>query len=67
MIKLDVCEYCQDCLNFEPEVTQRPDGLRFFSDGRSQFISDTVVQCEHRYKCEILYSHLKRENKNAKN
>ena len=25
MIKLDVCEYCQDCSKFEPYVDQRPD------------------------------------------
>ena len=68
MIKLDVCEYCQDCMEFEPCVTARPN--LFYVDNKPHgFIGDTIVKCENCYKCEALYRYLKRseENKNAEN
>lgn len=64
MIKLDVCEYCHDCLEFEPQVTRRP-GLLITNDAPSDFIGDTVVNCENRFKCEVLYNHLKKGKNNA--
>lgn len=36
MIKLDVCEYCQDCLEFAPYVDQRPD--LYYSNGEQFFM-----------------------------
>lgn len=66
MIKLDVREYCQSCVEFEPRVTQRPEMLNIdFCD--FSFYGDTVVECENRYKCEVLYNRLKKENENAEN
>lgn len=63
MIKLDVCEYCQYCLEFEPVVMERPNYL--FEDGaRCGSIGDTIVQCENRFKCENLYNNLKKETNN---
>lgn len=61
MIKLDVREYCQACAEFEPQVTQRPE--LYISASENYFYGDTVVQCENRYKCKVLYNHLKKENK----
>lgn len=68
MIKLDVCEYCQNCVEFEPCVTDRPE-LLYVDNKPHGFIGDTIVQCENRYKCEALYRYLKRseENENAEN
>nr|DAD57991.1 MAG TPA: hypothetical protein [Caudoviricetes sp.] len=66
MIKLNVCEYCHGCLEFEPQVTQRPE-LLLANNAPRGFIGDTVVQCENRYKCEVLYNFLKKENTNAEN
>lgn len=63
MIKLDVCKYCQDCIEFEPRVTKRPETLNAYF-GDFSFYGDTVVECVNRYKCEVLYNHLKKENKN---
>lgn len=65
MIKLDVCKYCHDCLEFEPQVTQKPD--LFISTDEKYFYGDTVVKCVNRHKCEVLYNHLKKENNNAEN
>lgn len=59
MIKLDVREYCKSCLEFKPIVTERPSFL-FANDAWLGSIGDTIVQCENRYKCEILYNHLKK-------
>lgn len=60
MIKLDVCEYCQDCLEFEPYVDQRPD--LYYSNEEQCLFGDTVVKCENQCKCKVLYNHLKKEN-----
>lgn len=64
MIKLDVCEYCSNCLEFEPQVTQRPE-LLYINGEPHGFIGDTIVKCEDRFKCEVLYNHLKKESNNA--
>ena len=60
MIKLDLCEYCQDCLEFKPYVDQRPD--LYCANGEQYLCGDTVVKCENHCKCKVLYSHLKKEN-----
>ena len=61
MIKLDARWYCQDCLEFEPQVVQRPGRLYSLSDD-SIVLGDTIVECEHLRHCEALYNHLKRKN-----
>lgn len=61
MIKLDVREYCQDCLEFEPQVVQKPGRLDCLS-GDSIVLGDTIIACEHLWLCEVLYNHLKRKN-----
>lgn len=61
MIELDVRGYCQDCLEFEPQVVQRPRRLDSLS-GNSIALGDTIVACEHLRHCEALYNHLKRKN-----
>lgn len=65
MIKLDVCEYCQNCMEFEPCVTARPK-LLYVDNKPHGFIGDTIVKCKNCYKCEVLYRYLERseENKN---
>ena len=68
MIKLDVCEYCQNCVEFEPCVTARPE-LLYVDNEPHGFIGDTIVKCKNCHKCEALYRYLKRseENENAEN
>ena len=64
MIKLDVCSYCQDCTDFEPQVTQKPAQFASLS-GDIGVLGDTIIECEHRRHCEALYNHLKRSNNDA--
>lgn len=66
MIKLDVCEYCQNCVEFEPCVTARPD-LIYVDNEPHGFIGDTIVKCKNFYKCEALYRYLKRSEENKNN
>lgn len=60
MIKLNVCGYCQNCLEFKPIVAKRPN-LLFENGVRCNIIGDTIVECENKYKCKTLYNNLKKE------
>lgn len=66
MIKLNVYKYCQDCMEFEPRVIQRP---KQFDDkfGDPHWFGDTIVECKNRSHCEAIYKYLKRKNENAEN
>ena len=68
MIKLDVCEYCQNCVEFDPCVTARPE-LLYVDNEPHGFIGDTIVKCKNCYKCAALYRYLERseENEDAEN
>lgn len=60
MIKLDVHEYCQDCTEFEPLITQRPEKLYTdFSD--FCIYGDTIIECEYRKRCDAIHNYLKKE------
>lgn len=61
MIKLNVEEYCHQCLDFTPDVT-KPE--RHFLDGGNKIEqSDTIVQCKHRNRCEAIKKYLIRQAK----
>ena len=60
MIRLNVFEYCQSCVEFSPRVTQRPEKLD--TDNRSYFCGDTIVECQYRCRCEAISNYLKEEN-----
>ena len=61
MIKLDIHEYCHNCAEFEPLVTQRPGMVQLgFNDCR--FCDDTIVECEQRNRCETIYNCLKNDD-----
>ena len=64
MIKLDVHEYCQDCTEFEPRITQRPEKLNI---GFSDFCicGDTIIECEYRKRCDAIHNYLKKEKSNG--
>lgn len=64
MIKLDIREYCQSCVGFEPRVAQRPERFNNLS-GDFCVLGDTIVECENLRHCEALYNHLKRGMSNA--
>lgn len=65
MIKLNVYEFCQNCMEFEPRVTQRLEQLDS-NYGESFVYGDTILECEHRQHCEAIYNYLKKENNDGR-
>lgn len=53
-IKLEVEDYCQECMDFEADVTG-PQRVRFCSETA---LSDTIVRCEYRKRCAALKRYL---------
>lgn len=60
MINLDVHEYCQDCTEFEPLITQRPSQANIGC-------SDIIIECAYKKRCDNIhnynniYEYLKKE------
>lgn len=68
MIKLEVCDYCQKCQSFDPEVISRPETAiityRYSMDDkqtRTKTYGDTVVMCKDRDKCKAIHEYMKGE------
>ena len=64
MIKFNISIYCQNCPDFEPQVTQRPEQIKS-NYGGSYFYGDTLVECKYRNRCETIYNYLKKEKNNG--
>lgn len=62
MIILKVKDYCQQCLEFEPDV-QKPTAVCI--DNERRLIGDTIITCEHSDRCEQIKNYLEVKN-NAK-
>lgn len=60
MIKLEVEEYCQECLDFCPDVN-KPERL-VLNDGTSVY-SDTIIKCKHRKRCSSIMRFLENQVK----
>ena len=61
MIKVSVEKYCHQCQDFVPDVTQ---AKRMFGDDANDIIlTDTIIQCEHRRRCEAMMRYLIRQAK----
>lgn len=62
MIRVDVEDYCQQCLDFSPDVT-RPERL-VPCKGEEITFSDTIIQCKYRKRCSgmmrFLEQHVKK-------
>lgn len=69
MIKLEVCDYCQKCPSFDPEVVSRPetDTLIFYDPLGSiekritTTHGDTIVMCKNRDKCNVIHTYMEGE------
>ena len=61
MIKIEVEGYCQNCLNFQPDVI-RPERLRMGNDG-TPTSGDTIVRCEYRQRCAGIKRYLEHQMK----
>ena len=57
MIRVDVEDYCQECLEFTPDVTSP---IRIDSDdNKTPVFTDTVIQCKYRKRCANIVRYLK--------
>lgn len=65
MIKLCVQDYCQECTNFEAEVTIAH--KMYSTDGVPVAISDTIIRCEHAGLCARLQKEFERMSKEKEN
>lgn len=62
MIRVEVEDYCQQCLDFTPDVT-KPERL-YFNNGEVDFaMSDTIVRCEYRKRCAGIKRYLDQQTK----
>ena len=57
MIRLDIQEYCHVCSDFEPDV-EKPE--KYYSDFEEVIMTDTVVRCRYRKRCENIKRYLAR-------
>jgi hypothetical protein len=61
MIRIDVEDYCDSCLDFSADVIKPQ---RCFSiDGEIEMRSDTIIQCEHRKRCAGIKRYLEQQMK----
>lgn len=65
-IRLEIKEYCMDCLDFEADV-RKPERTVLYGEGEPMTIqSDTVVRCRYASRCYNLVRYLSRKNKEDK-
>lgn len=60
MIRVNVEDYCQSCMEFSAEVTPP---VRSFSENMAVKQTDTIIQCTHRSRCETIKRYLDRQLK----
>ena len=64
MIRVEVEDYCQSCLDFAADVTT---GQKSYSEDLTCLITDTVIHCKYRRRCaairRFLEAQLKGEEK----
>lgn len=62
MIKVDVEGYCQACLDFTPDVV-KPQRIFAVGNGEPIDLTDTIIQCKYRKRCEAITRYLDRQMK----
>lgn len=60
MIVVKVEDYCQQCLDFSPDVT-KPD--KYYAGANEIIMGDTVIQCEYRRRCAGIKRYLEQQTK----
>lgn len=61
MIRIEVEEYCHNCLDFSPDIT-KPERVITALYGESW--TDTIVRCEYRKRCASIKRYLEQQAKN---
>lgn len=64
MIRLEVEEYCHECLDFNADVI-RPERVR--DEGGSLIYTDTIVQCKYHKRCASIKRFLEQQAKSEAN
>ena len=60
MIRVVVEDYCQECLDFTPDVT-KPERIQ--AQGGQIMYTDTFVQCKYRKRCSSIERYLRQQAK----
>ena len=60
MIELQVKDYCNACLDFEPDV-EKP--VRMHGDNGTVLQTNTIIRCSHSRRCEGLKRYLEKQMK----
>lgn len=60
MIRIEVEEYCHNCLDFSPDIT-KPE--RVITALYGEHWTDTIIRCEYRKRCEAIKKYLIRQAK----
>lgn len=58
MIRIEVADYCNECMDFDPDV-ERPQ--KAYALHEELIISDTVVRCTNRNRCRNIARYLKKK------
>lgn len=58
MIRVEVENYCSECLDFQPDV-EKPQKL--YANMAEITVTDTVIRCENRKRCEHIRRYLERK------
>ncbi len=62
-IRLEVQQYCSNCLDFEPDVT-KPERVNLYSHDVPVYgtFGDTIIHCKNANRCASLVRYLNRQN-----
>lgn len=60
MIRVEVEDYCQHCLDFSADVTSP---ARIPTNDGDLVMGDTIVRCEYRKRCSAIERFLKKQMK----
>ena len=60
MIRLNVEEYCHQCLDFTPDVIPP---VRMLAENEEHVRTDTIIQCEYRKRCAGIKRYLEQQTK----
>ena len=60
MIRLQIEEYCDWCLDFSPDVTPPS---KILVDDKEPVLTDTIVKCEYSKRCANIKRYLERQMK----
>ena len=58
MIRVEVEDYCSECLDFQPDV-EKPQKIYAYMDEIT--VTDTIIRCENRKRCEHIRRYLERK------